>query len=37
MIIGPTEAVDLQLTEMNRQLVQSFVENVLILDSNTTC
>ena len=30
MVDGPTEAVDLELTESNRALVQSFVETVLI-------
>ena len=30
MVDGPTEAVDLELTESNRALVQSFVETVLV-------
>ena len=30
MVDGPTEAVDLELTESNRTLVRSFVESVLI-------
>jgi len=30
MVDGPTEATDLQLTESNRTLVQSFVETVLV-------
>ncbi len=30
MVDGPTEAVDLELTESNRTLVRSFIENVLI-------
>ncbi len=30
MVDGPTEAVDLELTESNRSLVQSFIDNVLI-------
>ncbi len=30
MVDGPTEAVDLDLTESNRSLIRSFVENVLV-------
>ncbi|USG63168.1 hypothetical protein NBZ79_09285 [Sneathiella marina] len=30
MVDGPTEATDLDLTEVNRQLVRSFVETVLV-------
>jgi len=30
MVDGPTEAVDLELTEINRALVRSFVETVLV-------
>jgi len=30
MVDGPTEAIDLELTENNRTLIRSFIENVLI-------